>query len=109
MKEFEVTVSRTDTFKIKIDENNVDEVIKKYNEYFAEKLNKTNEIKDLAKHIGIMSMDNSDRSFEGLGTIVIDNFPSEDCLGYEEDNVVKGIEIETISSDYMDTNIEEIK
>lgn len=109
MQEFEVTVNRTDKFKIKIDENKINQVIQKYNEYFAEKLDKKDEVENLVKYIGAMSMNNTERYFEGLGTIIIDNLPSEDWLGYDEDDIVKGVEIETISSNYINTNIEEIK
>lgn len=109
MKEYIVTVHRTDEFKIKIDETKIKNVIKDYNEYFTKKLDKKDEIKDLAKHIGAMAMDNFNRYFEGLGIIVTDDFPSEDTLFYEEERVVKGISIETISTDDIETDIEEIK
>lgn len=100
-REFEVTVSRTDVYIVKIDEDKIDkDLIKEYEESMH-KL-KGDKIEQLAKEIGFMSMENINDYYEGIGYLNVDGILS--TRGKAE----QGIEVETASIEDYETDIMEL-
>lgn len=95
-REFEVTVSRTDAYIVKIDKD----LIKEYEESMH-KL-KGDKIEQLAKEIGFMSMENINDYYEGIGYLNVDGILS--TKGKAE----QGIEVETVSIEDYETDIMEL-
>lgn len=99
-REFDVVVRRTDVYKVIIDEDKLDKDL--INEY-EESMHKLegDKIKQLAKEIGFMSMDNMNDYYEGIGYLKVDGFSPK---GETE----QGIEVETLSIEDYDTDIMEL-
>lgn len=102
MRTFEVEVTRTDRYIIKIDEDSLEPNLIEEYEKFIHKLH-GDKIKALADNIGLNAMDNNNEHYEGIGFIKTDGYTS---FGNE---TVKGIEIETDMIEDYDTEIKEIK
>lgn len=101
MREFQVEVTRTDLYTVRIDENKLDKDLIKEYERDIHDLG-SDKIKRLAKDIGFGVNNNGGAGFiEGVGYVKVDELTlGEVC---EE-----GIEIETISIEDYDIEINEI-
>lgn len=97
MAKFEITVHRTDTYEIEVDENIInDEWIKNFESYMWD-VDEDCPHEDLAKHIGQMRARFGSHQFmEGFGYIPVEN---EYASAKEEENQAQGFYMKVISED----------
>lgn len=99
---FKCTVTRTDKYYIKIDEDEIDlDLIPEF-ERDIHKL-KGDKIKSLAESMCNVIMDNNNQFYEGIGYVETDG------LGVIGDHCENGIKIETIMLEDMDIEVDEVK
>lgn len=96
---FKCTVTRTDEYIIKIDEDKLDKDLIPEFEDSIHKL-KDDKIKSLAEYMCYSIMDNWNQSYEGVGIIETDGLGKE-CEA--------GIKIETVMLEDIDIEIDEKK
>lgn len=100
-RKFEVTVTRTDSYIVEIDEDKLDKDLISDYEKDIHDLGK-DKIKQLAKEIGYMSMDNRYDNYEGIGYIRTDGMNFQ----HKTEN---GIELEIEMIEDYETEIREVK
>lgn len=98
---FKCTVTRTDEYIIKINEDDLDQDLIPEFERDIHKL-KGDKIKSLAESICNEIMDNNSQHYEGIGYIETDGLK----MGQECEN---GIKIETVMLEDMDIEVNEVK
>jgi hypothetical protein len=98
---FKCTVTRTDEYIIKTDEDKLDQDLIPEFERDIHKL-KGDKVKSLAESMCNEIMGNNNQFYEGIGYIKTDGL----VMGYECEN---GIEIETESLEDIDIEVDEIK
>ena len=96
MAKFEITVHRTDTYEIEVDENIInDEWIKNFESYMWD-VDEDCPHEDLAKHIGQMRARFGSHQLEGFGIIPVEG---EYLTDKEKESLADGFMLKVVSED----------
>lgn len=97
MAKFEITVHRTDTYEIEIDENIINEEWIEHFQSYMWDVDEDCPHEDLAKHIGQMRARFGSRQFmEGFGIIPVEG---EYLTDKEKESLADGFKLKVISED----------